>query len=329
MKLSEVVAFLNRLDHVTTNARVGDAFDQYRHDLQTLIGPSALVGDKQKKTLSSALHQIEQAHVGLGPALMNISDRLQEELAALQQHAETASLDLYRQEQDIFRRDRINFEPKFVSEVSRRKPVFSDEEQQLVLDRVKSLSDWKYPGLLFRPILAEMFLQHLVPFDPLYLLDVDRRLVEPAIQLFPAQYQRRLRIYAVDDFEDNDFMRFVPDNQFAFCLSYYYYNFKPEFFVKRNIDSVVHKLRPGGIFAFTLNDCDYTHNAALFESTYAHFQSGRNIVQHTESKGLELVFEHHSIGEFHYFEFRKPGNLTSIRGGQMLSQIHRRQTDLF
>lgn len=329
MKLSDVVAFLNRLEEVTTNARVADAFDQYRHDLQSLIGPSVLVGDKQKKTLTHALQQIEQAHIGLGPALVGISDRLQQDLSGLQQHAETASLDLYRQEQDILRRDRQNYEPKFVTQVTKRKPVFTDEEEQLVVDRIKSLSDWRYPGLLFRPIISANFLQHLVPFDPLYLLDFDRRLIEPAIQLFPAQYQRRLRLYAVDDFEDNNFMQVIPDNQFAFCLSYYYFNFKPEFFVKRNIDSIVQKLRPGGVFAFTLNDCDYTHNAALFESTYAHFQSGRNIVRHTESKGLELVFEHHSIGEFHYFEFRKPGDLSSIRGGQMLSQIHRRQTDLF
>jgi hypothetical protein len=45
------------------------------------------------------------------------------------------------------------------------------------------------------------------------------------------------------------------------------------------------------------------------------------IVAHAESVGFECEFEHDGAGDVSWLEFRKPGEITSLRGGQTLAKI--------
>ena len=75
--------------------------------------------------------------------------------------------------------------------------------------------------------------------------------------------------------------------------------------------------------AFTLNDCDYAHNAALFEQNYACFTPGRMVREFAISLGFEVSYELHTKGELHWFELKKPGFKPSLRGGQALAEIQK------
>jgi hypothetical protein len=45
------------------------------------------------------------------------------------------------------------------------------------------------------------------------------------------------------------------------------------------------------------------------------------IVSHAESVGFECDFEHDGAGDVSWLEFRKPGEITTLRGGQTLAKI--------
>ena len=47
----------------------------------------------------------------------------------------------------------------------------------------------------------------------------------------------------------------------------------------------------------------------------------RYIRQHAESVGFESTFSHDGAGDLSWLEFVRPGEITSLRGGQTLARI--------
>jgi hypothetical protein len=193
------------------------------------------------------------------------------------------------------------------------------EEHDILTNRLKSYTDWKYPGALFRPG-TESIVDQLVDLDPLYLLDHTEDLVKPTRTKFNPSYQRRLRYYQVND-SDIDMFTAFPDQNFALTLFYYFFNFKTQDVIVKYLTKLYPKMKPGGIVAFTFNDCDYTHNAALVEKMYTCFTPGSRLMHQLYKIGYLPHFEYHGTGEFHWVELRVPGQINSVRGGQCIAKI--------
>jgi SAM-dependent methyltransferase len=125
----------------------------------------------------------------------------------------------------------------------------------------------------------------------------------------------------VKEYHSNNILELLPDGQFGVIFSYNYFNYKPLEVIHRYLQEVFEKLRPGGVFIFTFNDCDRAHGAALAERHFMCYTPGRAVQKHAETVGYEILNKHHGEGDLSWFELRKPGDIRSIRGGQSLARI--------
>lgn len=198
--------------------------------------------------------------------------------------------------------------------------VDSDGQEKL-LGRILRYTDWRLPGLCFRPA-REKWIEHLVPLDPLYLVDNNLELLNPAVSSFHPQYQRRLRLYAINDYNNNkNILEKLPNNQFGYVLAYNWFNFKPMAVIEQYLRELWIKVRPGGVILMTFNDCDYAHGVALAEKNFMCFTPGRHIIRAAENIGFDMLDRYRGTGNLSWIELQKPGKIQTLRGGQTLAKI--------
>ena len=193
--------------------------------------------------------------------------------------------------------------------------------QDLMLNRIRYYSDWRYPGMIIRPGNQDL-VDHLVNYDPLYLVDIDQQLLDPALDRFNEQYQRRLGCYVIDELEHAAILGELPNSQFGFCVAIDYFNFKPVPVIRRYLAELFEKLRPGGTLAFTIMDGDHVPALLLTETGFGCYTPGSAVIDSADDIGYELTYQYHGDGEpVTWLELRRPGTLTSLRGGQTLAKI--------
>jgi len=200
-----------------------------------------------------------------------------------------------------------------------RRLDLNDETKKILSSRIALHTDWHYPGLIIRPG-QEDWIDHLVSLDPLYVADNNLDLLAPIKSKFNPQYLNRLRMITINE-KSEDVLASVPNDQIYFCLAYYFFNFKPLSLVNRYIKSVYQKLRPGGVFAFTVNDCDRLGGVDLTERNYSCYTPLSMIVEFATSLGFEVQRRDEITSAVTWIELRKPGQASSLRGGQVLSML--------
>jgi len=193
------------------------------------------------------------------------------------------------------------------------------EDKEFYISRLQTYSSWKYPGLMFRPGIHNM-VQHMVCYDPLYLVDKTDNLLFPCQLEFPEQYRRRLRPVVINEQSETS-LDALPDNQFGLALAYDYFNFLPMHIIERLLQQTFAKLRPGGTVCFTFNDCDTSKGMQLVENYRAAYTPSRALKYQIKAMGYEIAFEYNNHSPTTWMEIRKPGKLSSIRGGQVMSQV--------
>ena len=161
----------------------------------------------------------------------------------------------------------------------------------------------------------------MVGFDPLNLVDQQHELLVPSFDKFPEEYKSRLRLYTVNENIDTEILDKIPNNQFGFCLAYNFFEFKPLEIVKKYMAEVYQKLKPGGTFIMTFNDCSRDKAVMLAEQRYACYTPGTLIKQLANTFGYTQTFSWDNDGPTTWLELRKPGTLSSLRGGQSLAKI--------
>lgn len=196
-----------------------------------------------------------------------------------------------------------------------------DEESNLILrSHLRNCADWRVPGMIIRPG-KETFIEDLVPLDPLYLVDHSQELMDHSMGQFTPEYQRRLRPYPVNDYAEPHSLRLLPDGQFGLIFAYNYFNYKPLEIIQRYLDQMYLKLRLGGRLIMTYNDCDLEHGVALAEQNFMCYTPGSEIIKYAESVGYKLLYRYTGEGDLCWIELQKPGEITSLRGGQTLAKI--------
>ncbi len=205
--------------------------------------------------------------------------------------------------------------------LNRRLHQVTPEIYDFIASRVILYNSHLYPGMIIRPS-QETFIKNMIGCDPLYVLDTKYDLLEPCLQDFKIEYQRRVRKVIMKEITDGPmFGDAIPDGQIGFVLVYNYFNFRPFEIIEKCLREIFVKLRPGGIVGMTFNNCDLPNGVMLAERHYMCYTPGGMIERLAESIGYEIKFRYDTHVPNTWLELRKPGMVTSLRGGQSLAKI--------
>lgn len=309
MKLSEVVAYLNHLDQ-----------DDLQPDFDKILSHASGVlhsvtsKDLQIDNFSSDL---DADFNGIKKSVKQFEDTISLLRSKLQSIIQEQEPEYYAASQQLYEDEMIWETNEYILE---RKLSIPSEERNHILNRIKLFTDWRIPGMILRPG-KEDFIESLVPLDPLYLIDQHEELLAPSVVNFDEVYRRRLRQYVVDDRKDRVIFQLLPNGQFGFVFAYNYFNYKPLNLIFRYLDELYTKLRPGGRIIFTYNDCDFSQAVILAERSFMCYTPGRHIKSYAKQLGFEIEMQCCSPANAAWLELKKPGEITSLRGGQSLAKI--------
>jgi len=309
MKLSELVGYLNLLE---SNELASDYYVAVKkfHEIGHVVANHAVQIDEYSSAFAEKINAITREFQHAQTALDDLKSNVRRQIAALEPVQYQASQQLYEQEMCYETNEYI---------LNRRLAIDADS-RLLLTGRLLQYTDWRLPGMIIRPGI-EKFIEDLVPLDPLYVVDQHVDLMQPAVQAFTPEYQRRLRPYVIDDYKHVDALWQLPANQFGLIFAYNYFNYKPMKVVCQYLDSMFARLRPGGVAIFTYNDCDWAHGVALAEKNFMCYTPGREIQSHCNQLGFEILSVNRGQGDVSWMEIRRPGEIESVRGGQSLAKI--------
>jgi hypothetical protein len=308
MKLSELVNFRNELDKLSV-IPAQQAADQEVSKVTHLIETFPLTREQSDKFSNSRLD--------IASKFVSFEHELNELKSAVK-------IEIEQQERPYFQESYRLYDKEMVFETNEyilnRRLSISTESLEFINARLNKYATWKHAGMIIRPG-QEDFVKNMVMFDPLYLIDQAHELLTPAISSFNSDYQRRLRPYVINERNSDIILDQIPNEQFGICLAYNYFNFKPLEVFKQYLIEIYTKLKPGGVLAFTFNDCDRSKAVMLVENWFACYTPGSLIKDLAKTIGYNIEFEWHDNGPWTWLELRKPGELTSLRGGQTLAKI--------
>jgi len=309
MKLSTLVNYLNelqKLDLQPMKKNVGDQVNKVMY----LSGIHPMGKDNYTEKLKNQNQHIQQSIHDFEILIDTLKQDVDQLINKLEHPYFLDSYTLYENE----------FGNETVEDLINRHPQLSESTVEYLTARMSRYNSWKYPAMILRPG-VETYINDMVACDPLYLVDLRHELLAPAVQQYNEVYQQRLRVYVVDERDDNHILHRLPDSQFGVILAYNYFNFRPFEVIKKWLSELLTKLKPGGVLLMTFNDCDNDKAVMLVEQKYCCYTPGRLIMQLAQTLGFEVVFKWSDGGPSTWLELKKPGEFTSLRGGQALAKI--------
>jgi len=198
---------------------------------------------------------------------------------------------------------------------------YNTDTKNYFISRLQANSDWKHPGLFIRPELGD-YVDKVTASDPLYVVDTESTLLEPCKKLWSKDYQARIRYSVIN--EDKEFIfKNLPQEQFGLIVAVDYFNYRPVEIIKKYATEIFNLLKPGGVFIFTYNNCNLSLAVKNFERAQYSYTPKSLVVPLLEMKGFEIIEAYdHVKSNTSWLEIKKPGNLSSLRGGQCLGKIN-------
>lgn len=309
MKLSELVKYLNLIDGPKMDPDISTTIKYLYGIVDVVANHSLQIGDT-REVMAQDVINIEHAYHKFLATVNGLRDNVITQIRAREPAMFAESQRLYEQEMVFETADYIQS----------RKFVATNESLLELRTRIRNYGDWRLPGMIVRPI-HDTFLEEMVPLDPLYLVDTMPELLAPCVAKFTAEYQRRLRVYTVNDYRHERPLEALPNDQFGFIFAFNFLNYKPISVIERYIQEFATKLRPGGHAVFTYNDCDRSQGVGLAEKSFMCYTPGHMIRSMVERSGLELVENRLDDYDLAWMDVRRPGEITTLRGAQVLAKI--------
>lgn len=310
MKLSELVAYRNQLNRLHTEqarSQVDLDLSQIKHLVNSKDFDPNNIKQQMNDVHTSIHHNFDQ--------FLDLVNQAKQEAQAEIELKEKYWLDeTYR----LYDQEMVDDTDEHILN---RRTVLTPEHDSIIRARIKNFSTNLHPGMIIRPGL-ETFVEHMVSFDPLYLIDRSDNMLFPCTLGFPDQYQRRLRPVVVDDRDHSKpILERLPDSQFAMCVAYNFFEFTPMPVIERWLREIFAKLKPGGRLMMTFNDCDNEKAVRLAESYYACYTPGKLVKSVAQQIGYEIYFIWTDNLPTTWIELQKPGTLSTLRGGQALAKV--------
>lgn len=311
-RLSDILDVRERIVDLINYVEHEHAFEQYAGHLSLLFSSNAIVQQPFQTLIGQDCSAVKQS-------LQQIKERCNDVIT---------QLDIMRREQEqsyFAASEKLYQENLHAIEVSGSHVVYSnalDLDQQglkLIDERIGLFTDWRLPGMMIRPG-KENFINKMVELDPLYIVDIDLLLLEPALSRYNEIYQRRLRKYEISDSQEKIFAD-LPPNQFGLVFAHNFFNLRTVQVITKYLRSVFDILRPGGVFAFTFCDADSSRCVKMCENNFYCYTPGQVLQHNWDEIGYQLQFKYRSDAQWTYVEIKKPGSIDSNRAGQSLAQI--------
>lgn len=310
MNLSQIVQFKNQIDNLRVDPVGSEAVRHLEDILHHVSSNIELRMESDIKNVERDLNQIQQSVGSFRESFAGVSKSLQQLIESQDQHMYDHSMKVYREE----------FSQDTVAHILDRRLLIDTESEIIMRARLKSYADWRLPGMIIRPR-TEDYINDMVALDPLYLVDHDAELLRPSTEQYLPEYQRRLRMYTINDYVDRPIFRNFPAGQFGVIFAYNYFNYKPLSVINDYLAELFQLLRPGGILMFTYNNCDLWHCVSFAEKNFMCYTPGVKLWNLARENGYVVNFEHNGLLDAKWIELKKPGEITSIKGGQSLAKI--------
>ena len=309
MKLSTLVSYRNHLRSIQTRPAVIEAMRDMSN-VEHFVRTHEVQMDNKSQELQTNLQDFVTSINTFHQTVEQLGDLVDNTIRQLEPAYYKESLRRYEEE--------MCFET--TQYILNRRLIPDAETLEQLETNLRNYTDWRLPGMIIRPGM-EKFVEYMVPLDPMYLVDHNTDLLEPSIKDFTPEYQQRLRPYAVKETPAHPILSELPNNQFGLIFAYNFFNFKPIEIIQRYLEEGLTKLRPGGIFMFTFNDCDFETGVGSAENAFQCYTPGSAIKNIADRLGYEFVYEYKKNLPVSWLEFRKPGEIKTNRGGQSLARI--------
>lgn len=309
MKLSELIHYQNQLETLSTDPLWKDASFGLNAILHLVSTQNLQIEDFTK--------QLNDKHFTIHESFGNFEQILNQLKLKIKQLISDAEKPWFSESYRLYDQEMSN---ETIDDLMFRTPNISQDTEIFYRGRLMRYTSWQHPAMIIRPG-VEKYINDTVDCDPLYLVDVDHNLLTPAISSFNEVYQRRLRPYVVTEKDAEPILTRLPDDQFGLIFAYNFFNFRPFEVIRQWLTELYQKLKPGGMLLMTINDCDRYKGVMLVENHFCCYTPGYLICELAKSLGFEIVFKWHDDGPNTWLELRRPGELTSLRGGQTLAKI--------
>lgn len=197
--------------------------------------------------------------------------------------------------------------------------ISKPDTKKKFLGRLELYSSWKHPGLIIRPENGDI-VEPLKASDPVYILDESKELLMLVKEKWTKSYQDRIR-YGYLGEHDTPYIKNLPTNQLGLIVFYHFFNYKPLDVIKQYLHECTTLLKPGGVVVLTYNNCDNPIAVQMVEKGIQTYVPKSILSAVIEGLGFEIIKSFDLEPNVSWLEIKKPGELTSFRGGQALAQI--------
>jgi predicted component of type VI protein secretion system len=312
MTLFDIVSYRNLLNTMTSEPAAKEFLNQTQ-SLTHMVEASGV-------QIAGAVEQLQQAHNQVQQAV----EQFEHQLTQLKQCVQSL---IEQQEPEYFARSLELYNTGYRNEpadhVLNRRIMVNPDTASVMHERLRLYSKWQHPGMILRPAHA-LFVEDLVACDPMYFVDNRDSLLEITNSWFTPQYQARLRRYVVNDYSDQPLFKALPQSQFGLIYAVHFFEYHAWPALQKYLKECFDLLRPGGVLAFTYNNCDLARRVGMVEHYSGCYTPGRLVRTYASELGYETVFDFDDDTNTSWMELRRPGNYNSIRGGQTLAAILQR-----
>jgi SAM-dependent methyltransferase len=313
MKLHELINFRNSLQTAIDLESMAYVIEKNKQNLKTV---SYGVNEEYQKSIDNIISKYDQIQKDLSTPLIDakiLLDEIQKKITELSSKFFEKNYDL---EMSFPDNDMLPQNIRNYRHWRRIRMDIDDSPDKHLLSRIYLHSNFKYPALEIGCRDGE-YTQYLIASDPLYIADVHQEFLASAVEHYHDQYKSRVRKYLIKDNKIDN----LPFNQFNFIFSYNFFNYLSFDSIKQWMLSAYQWLRPGGVILFTYNNSDIGVGAAYAESCFMSYVPRSMLVPMCESIGFELIDHRDYDPNISWVEFRKPGELKTIKASQALGEI--------
>ena len=309
MKLSEIVRYKNLLDSLSSTS----AAQELLNEVLSMIH----VAEVSSVQVPGAVDQLIRTHEKISQTIDEFEQQFQQLKQSVQNLIEQQEFDYFRNSMDLYNTGYRNDSPEHIKN---RVIKVDAATSNMIQQRLKLYTSWQHPGMVIRPIHAP-YVEDLVACDPMYFVDTSDKLLEPTKSWFNTRYQRRLCRYVIEEYSEDPAFINLPIEQFGLIYAFHFFEYRPWPVLQQYLNECFQLLRPGGVLAFTYNNCDLANRVGKVEHYSGCYTPGRMVRAYANELGYETIFDTDDDSNTSWIELRKPGKFSSIRGGQTLAKI--------